>query len=108
MDHAVGVALIPDDVAGLIEILAAELEVVRAAGEVVLEVAERARVLIAAPLVQPMTAAAADFVRDQIFIARRFGIAVETEVVAELAGAEFRERILSECAVPFRLVDPAR
>ena len=75
------------------------------AGEVVLEQADRAGVLVAAPLVEPRPAAAKDLVGADRFIALGGGVAVEAEVVAELPGAEFSERVLAERAVPFTL-DP--
>src|SRR5690606_10698117 len=100
VDHAVLVLLVPADVAALVEELPAELEGVRTAGQVVLEVADRAGVLVATPLVQPVTAAADDLVGREVLIADALGVAVQPEVVAELPGAELREHVLAQRAVP--------
>ena len=107
MNDAVRIGFLPDDVARLVEVLAAKLDVVRTTGEVVLEEAERARVLVAATLVQPITATALDDVGCEIFVARRGGVADQAEVVAELSGADFGEHVLADRAVPFALIDPA-
>ena len=53
-------------------------------------------------------AAADDHVGGEVLVARRFGVAVEAEVVAELPGAELGEHVLADRAVPLALVDPAR
>ena len=89
-------------------VLAADLQVVRAAEEVVLEEADRAGVLVAPPLQQPVAAAAEHLVAVERLVAGVGGVADQPEVVAELAGAELGEHVLAEGAVPLALVDPAR
>ncbi len=108
VDDVVGVGLIPQRGAFFGHVLAAELQVVRAAREVVLEVADRAGELVAATPQFPVAPAAQHLVGADRLVARGAGVAVEAEVVAELAGAEFREGVLVDGAVPFALVDPAR
>ena len=107
LDHVVGVALVPDGVAALVEVLAADLQVVRAAREVVLEEADRAGVLVAPPLQQPVAAAAEHLVAVERLVAGVGGVADQPEVVAELAGPELGEHVLADGAVPLALVDPA-
>src|SRR5688572_24261848 len=107
MDDIICVVRVPQRLTFFVEVLAAGLQIVRPAEEVVLEEGERARVLIATTPQFPIATATKHLTGGQRLVPSFGGVAIEPKVVAELARTEFGEQVLADRAVPFAFVDPA-
>ena len=81
-----------------VEDLAANLEVVIAGP--VLEHAERAEDLVAAPLARPIAVAAVDIVVAGVFVAEARAVDAVGPVIAVLAAADLGKRVVADDAVP--------
>ena len=105
----VRVVLLPDGLTGLVQDFAANLELVVAAQLVVDVGRVGAARLIAPALEEPVAAAAGDGEADRVLDAGTGLIVVhQAKVVAELAGAHFKEAAAADGAVVFELANPGR